>query len=165
MSIAFWIKVLSGVPNHMEKEGILSTMETPSMEGWEIMLGNWNGVKVMKFRVNDFQFSGKHFWKEMDTVTFGTWMHYAAIYHLTDLSDSYAQFKIYKNGQLHNHMSASSPTKTITQNVVDELAIGRRTLTDTGPPYINAVFDEVLFFDGKLDGDMINKLYEHYQID
>ncbi len=134
------------------------------MEGWEIVLINWNGNKIMKFEVNDFQSPGKQFWKEMDLITFETWIHYVTIYHLTNPSNPDDQFVIYKNGQLHNDRYANSPSTTISQNMVDELAIGRRTLTDTGPPYSHALLDEVLFFDGKLDEDMINKLYEHYQI-
>ena len=139
-------------------------MKQSDMEGWEIVLLNWNDTKVMKFEVNDFQSPGKQFRKEMDLVTFNTWVHYVAIYNLTNPSDPDTQFEIFKNGQLSNNGYANSPSTTISQNMVDELAIGRRTLTDTGPPYSHAFLDEVLFFDGELDADMINKLYEHYQI-
>ncbi len=164
MTIAFWIKVLPGVPNHGDQAGIFSTKEESDMEGWEIVLINWNDNKIMKFEVNDYQSPGKRFQKEMDEITFQTWIHYVAIYHLINPSDPDDQFEIYKNGQLDNNGYANAPSTTISQNVVDELAIGRRTITDTGPPYSNALLDELMFFDGELDADMITKLYEHYQI-
>ena len=164
MSIAFWVKLISGVETHGQSVGLITTMHDWNTEGWQIVLFNWGGAKLMKFQVKDFQAPGIRLQKEMDDVTllFGQWVHYVAIYRYVDPNTPSAQFQIYKNGQLHNHRWADSPSNTFTENMVNGLVFGWQVMTQNSPPQGNALFDEVLIIDGTLTADLVDKLYKHY---
>ncbi len=166
MSIAFWVKLISGVENHAQSVGLMTTWYTWNTEGWQIILYNWGGTNVMKFQVKDYQAQGIRFQKTMDDVTslFGQWSHYVAIYQYVGPSNPSAQYQIYKNGQLNNDGDAVSPPSDFSENTVDRLVFGWQTMTQNSPPQSNAVFDEVLIFDGALTADLVDKLYKNYEL-
>ncbi len=164
MSISFWIKLISGIDNNGESVGLMTTMNEWNNEGWQVILYNWNGHKLMKFQVRDYQAPGKKFQKEVDTVTslFGQWVHYVAIYKNVDPNTPSAQYQIYKNGQPNNSGWADSPSGSFTENMVDKLAFGQQVIIQNTPPYGNALFDELAFFDEALTAELADKLYKHY---
>ena len=164
MSIAFWVKLLSGIESEGDNVGLITTMNEWDNEGWHIILLNWSGIKLIKFQIMDFQAPGKQFQKEVDTVAslFGQWLHYVAIYRYENPSDPGAQFEIFKNGVLNNGGGADAPTASFTENMVDKLAFGRQVITQNAPSYGNVIFDEVAFFDGALTADLADELYKHY---
>ena len=164
MTVAFWVKVVSGIDNHNDNDGLMTTMQNWNSEGWQIILYNWHGTKLIKFQVMDFQAAGKQFQKEVNTVAslFGQWLHYVAIYRYENPSDPGAQFEIFKNGVLNNGGGADAPTASFTENAVDKLAFGRQVITENNPLYGNVIFDEVAFFDGALTADLADELYKHY---
>ena len=133
-------------------------------EGWQVVLYNWQGTKLMKFQVKDFQAPGKRLQKEMDDVTslFGQWLHYVGIYRFVDPDTPSAQFQIYKNGQLHNDRWSDAPSSPFSENMVDKLVFGWQIQTQNSPTGGNAVFDEVLIVDGVLTAKLVEELYEKY---
>ena len=161
LSIAFWIKVVSGIPNHLDVVGVMSTMESYDKEGWIVLLFNWQGSRIIKFEVQDYQEPGKRFVKDMDTsITLDEWIHYTIVYKLVDPTDPGRQFDVYKNGQSHNSGSAGSQAETFTQNSVDTLAIGRQYIADNFPPYFNGMLDEVVILPGTLDATKVGQLFQ-----
>ncbi len=164
MTIAFWVKLISGADKHQDTAGLMTTMRDWNSEGWKIDLFNWSGDKLIKFLVMDYQAHGKRFQKTVDTVTslFGQWLHYVLIYQFVDPNTPSAQFQIYKNGQPNNGGYADSPSNTFTEYIVDKLSFGRQYITQNTQPYGNALFDEVAFFDVALSLELAEKLYQHY---
>ncbi len=163
MTIAFWVKLISGVENWYQSESLISAQNNADTEWWEILLLNWEGTKLIKFQVKDYQEPGIRFQKEVDVVTslFGEWVHYVLRYKYENHVG--AQFTIYKNGQLDNGGGSDAPYDSFTlPNMVDRLAFGRPYISSNSPPYANAVFDETLFFDGALSADLVDILYHHY---
>ncbi len=164
MTIALWVKLISGADNHGDTVGLMTTMQDWNFEGWKIDLFNWSGDKSIKFLVKDYQEPGKRFQKDVDTVTslFGQWLHYVLIYQNVDPNTPSAQFQIYKNGQPNNGGYADSPSNTFTEYIVDKLSFGRQYITQKTPPYGYALLDEVALFNGALTAELADKLYQHY---
>ena len=165
MTIAFWVKLITGIENHGDTVGLISAQEEVTKEGWEIILYNWNGInKFMKFQVKDFQVPGKRFQKEIDTVTslYGQWLHYVAIYQHVNPDNAGDQYMIYKNGQINNNGWADTQNNGFTANMVERLALGRQFSTQSSPPYANIMLDEVVFFDAALNAVLVDELYQHY---
>ncbi len=142
----------------------ISALQASDKEGWAIQLLNWHGDKNIKLIVHDQQLPTHRFKKALDTVTtsFGQWLHFVAVYRYIDPLDPPSQFHVYRNGQDHNNGGTDKQAWSFTGNTVETIALGRRYIGSTGPPYADAVLDELLIFPGVLDASMAQKLYHHY---
>ena len=163
MSVAFFLKVISGVANHGELAGLISANRDSSKEGWGIFLYNWSGTRLIRIFVRDMQVPTKKFTKEIiNNFVMGQWYHFVVNYKFTDPNDADAQFKVYENGLLAGNLAHGS-SYTSTADAVDQLALGRTYLKyNSGETYAYAVLDELLIFDGVIDSSMALALYNHY---
>ncbi len=97
------------------------------------------------------------------TLLLNEWVHYVIVYSFVDPNTPASQFSIYKNGQSHNSGNAGQQAKSIIENSVNSIGIGRKHISDNSPPYFDGVLDEFVIIAGSLDAGMVDLLFQHYQ--
>ncbi len=160
-SLAFWIKVISGPGINRNAEGVISAMRSKNKEGWGIIVLKWDEHFYLKMEVQDYRITGAMSSKEIDTVSFGEWVHYVVTYKYRDPGNVNAQFRVFKNGESHDLMS-SYLHGDFTSDEVDKITFGRWFHEDSSYPLGDALLDELIIFDGNLDDNLAQQLYRNY---
>ncbi len=166
-SLAFWIKVLSGLgfESHGNTVDVISALREEEMEGWNVRILRWNSNIILKFLVHDLQNPSKQAKKEIEqNFEFKQWNHYLAVYQYTfNNNDPNVLFQFYKNGKSVNGGYAHYDPTSLSSDVVNKLVFGRKYISSAVGPFCNKMLDEGLFYKGSVDACIASTLYQHYR--
>ncbi len=159
-SITMWLKIHSFPTNHLDGEGILTSLPDDSGEGFSIFLLKWNTDQILKFEV-PVTSQGESYDREVQVnPPLNTWTHYMMAYKLNDTSDPAYQITAFINGQLVQGWTGGD-TAPVNSVVADKIVVGRR-LVNSDADYADCSLSSVMIFDGVLSANTVSDLYGIY---